>query len=157
MVPTGFSLSRVVFPSVPTELSLSVLRFSSFFFCLKDHGTPVWATGAEPVHLMDEVLSAALSTDNTVRRRAEATLSYLRSQRGFSVALAKRLASTAATAAGATGSCDPGGDAADEPVSRRQIGSLAGVLLQHFVTDLWEVADHSVLPQEDKEQVGQPG
>ena len=87
---------------------------------------------------MNDILSAALSTDNTIRRRAEATLSYLRTQRGFSVALAKRLSRT-------------GGDATDDPGG--QIGSLAGVLLQHFVTDLWEVADHSVLPREDKAQV----
>lgn len=88
---------------------------------------------------MDDILSAALSTDNTIRRRAEATLSYLRTQRGFPVALAKRLSRTGA-----------GGDA-DDPAG--QIASLAGVLLQHFVTDLWEVADPSVLPREDKAQV----
>lgn len=94
---------------------------------------------------MDDILSVALSTDNTLRRRGEATLNYLRTQRGFSVALAKRLASTTAAAGPAAGgdADDPGG----------QIGSLAGVLLQHFVADLWQVADHAVLPREDKAQV----
>lgn len=93
---------------------------------------------------MDDILSAALSTDNAIRRRAEATLSYLRTQRGFPVALAKRLSRTAAGGGGGDATTDdPGG----------QIGSLAGVLLQHFVADLWEVADHSVLPREDKAQV----
>lgn len=96
---------------------------------------------------MDDILSAALSTDNTVRRRAEATLSYLQTQRGFSVALAKRLSRTAAATSAA------GGDAAGDGDPGGQIGSLAGVLLQHFVTDLWEVAGHSVLPREDKAQV----
>lgn len=84
---------------------------------------------------MDDILSAALSTDNPTRRGAEATLSYLRTQRGFSVALAKRLSST-------------GGDD-DDPMG----STLAGVLLQHFVTDCWEAADQSVLPREDKAQV----
>lgn len=86
---------------------------------------------------MDAVLSAALSADNGVRRRAEATLSYLRTKRGFSIALAKRL-----------GHRDASGDDRGG-----QISSLAGLLLQHFVTDLWEVADHAVLPREDKSQV----
>lgn len=86
---------------------------------------------------MDKVLSEALSADNGVRRRAEATLSYAKTRRGFSIALAKRLGHK-----GASGD-DPGG----------QIASLAGLLLQHFVTDLWGVANHAVLPREDKSQV----
>lgn len=86
---------------------------------------------------MEKVLLAALSADNGVRRGAEATLKACRTTRGFSIALAERLGHK-----GASGD-DPGG----------QISSLAGLLLQHFVTDLWEVADHTILPREHKSQV----
>lgn len=103
------------------------------------------------------MLCAALSADNTVRRRAEAALSYARTQRGFAVALAKQLASNYYPRGGAYG--DDGDLARAAAATAERSGMwmpmrlMAGMLLQHFVRDRWELADDAVLPAEDKIQV----
>lgn len=104
---------------------------------------------------MDDVLSAALSADNTVRRTAEATLTYASTQRGWPVALAKRLSQNY-TSTYHHDSYDGGARAAerDDPTGGQRL--MAGMLLQHYVRDRWEVACPTTLPRGDKEQVGQP-
>lgn len=96
------------------------------------------------------MLSAALSADNTVRRKAEETLSYASTQRGWPVALAKRLSQN-------YGNDNNDGDNNNtairdaDPTGGQRL--MAGMLLQHFVRDRWEVACPTVLTQDDKAQV----
>ncbi|CAB1121157.1 unnamed protein product [Ectocarpus sp. CCAP 1310/34] len=105
---------------------------------------------------MDAVLCSALSADNTVRRGAEAALSYARTQRGFAIALAKQLASNYHPRGAYVGD---GNMARAAPAAERErdgmwmpMRLMAGMLLQHFVRDRWELADDAVLPAEDKIQ-----
>ncbi|CAM9873718.1 unnamed protein product, partial [Scytosiphon promiscuus] len=90
---------------------------------------------------MDELLTAALSGDNKVRRGAEATLRSAQAHRGFAIALARALAD---------GDGDRSLAARPEEEPKRL---MAGVLLQQFVRDRWELAGDIVLPREDKTQV----
>ncbi|CAN0194004.1 unnamed protein product, partial [Ectocarpus sp. 13 AM-2016] len=107
---------------------------------------------------MDAVLCSALSADNALRRGAEAALSYARTKRGFAIALAKQLASNYKYYP--RGAYDGDGDMARPAAAaaRERDGMwmpmrlMAGMLLQHFVRDRWELADDAVLPAEDKIQ-----
>lgn len=92
---------------------------------------------------MDELLTGALSGDNKVRRGAEVTLRSAQAHRGFAIALARALANGDGDRA-ASSSMRP-----EEEPKRL----MAGVLLQQFVRDRWEVAGDAVLPREDKSQV----
>lgn len=98
---------------------------------------------------MEEVLTAALSPDNAVRRKAEEHLSYATGQRGFAVALAERLSQAPGGGAGRA-IRDGSGIESDDAMAKRL---MAGVLLQHFVRDHWEQASYAVLPPDDKAQV----
>lgn len=93
---------------------------------------------------MDELLTGALSGDNKVRRGAEATLRSAQAHRGFAIALASALASGDGDRTGASATTRP-----EEEPKRL----MAGILLQQFVRDRWEVAGDVVLPREDKTQV----
>lgn len=113
---------------------------------------------------MEEVLTAALSPDNAVRRRAEEQLGYANSQRGFAVALAKKLSTSSAVpdATGGLSTMDggeaisgldgtlPGSSMMDTPTRL-----MAGMLLQKFVRDRWSRTSPALLPPEDKAQVSQ--
>lgn len=103
---------------------------------------------------MEQVLTAALSPDNEVRRTAEEHLSYATGQRGFAVALAERLSKAPATLRGGGGAGratdDGSGIESDNAIAKRL---MAGVLLQNFVRDHWEQAGYAVLPPDDKAQV----
>lgn len=124
---------------------------------------------------MEDVLKAALSPDNAVRRRAEQTLTYAKVQRGFAVALATKLSKNApshnkevgdesrAGAAGAPAERAMGPAGATKNRASSIVDDsftptrmMAGMLLQHFVRDHWGRAGHSILPPEDKAQVAVP-
>lgn len=109
---------------------------------------------------MEEVLTAALSPDNAVRRGAEDQLSYANGQRGFAVALAKKLSTTTtSSAASATSLSIVGGARGPDGALSRPDGMdtptrlMAGMLLQKFVRDRWSRSGPALLPAEDKAQV----
>lgn len=104
---------------------------------------------------MDEVIKAALSADNAVRRRAEDRLKIGSAQRGYAVALANILnINEGAPACDSPGTAAATGESrqAEDPVSLPK-RLMAGMLLQHFVRDSWERANNGLLPPEDKAQV----
>lgn len=100
---------------------------------------------------MDDVLSAALSADNTVRRKAEATLSYASTQRGWPVALAKRLSQNYVDDSIGISEAAGAADRDADPTGGQRL--MAGMLLQHYVRDRWVVACPTLLPRSDKAQV----
>lgn len=109
---------------------------------------------------MEEVLTAALSPDNAVRRRAEDQLSYANGQRGFAVALAKKLFTTTTSAASSATSLSIAGAASGMDGALSSPDSMdtptrlmAGMLLQKFIRDRWSRSDSALLPPEDKAQV----
>lgn len=107
------------------------------------------------------MLTAALSADNAVRRGAEDQLSYANGQRGFAVALAKKLSTTTtSSAASATTSLSIAGAARGPDGALSSPGGMdtptrlmAGMLLQKFVRDRWSRSGPALLPPEDKAQV----
>lgn len=107
------------------------------------------------------MLTAALSADNAVRRGAEEQLSYANGQRGFAVALAKKLSTTttssaasAATSPSIAGAArGPDGALSSPDGMDTPTRLMAGMLLQKFVRDRWSRSGPALLPPEDKAQV----
>ncbi|CAM9685830.1 unnamed protein product, partial [Discosporangium mesarthrocarpum] len=90
---------------------------------------------------LEALLAATLSPDNSIRRAAEEELKLATRQRGFACAVAFRLARSNQVSDGVS--------AASEGATRL----MSGVVLQHYVKDVWKGADDALLPQADKEQV----
>ncbi|CAM9445932.1 unnamed protein product [Choristocarpus tenellus] len=90
---------------------------------------------------LEEVLSDTLSPDNATRRAAEDELKLAAQRRGFACALALHLAQGAVQGPYGT------------DVHAHGIRLMSGVVLQHYVKDVWKGADVAVLPAEDKAQV----
>ena len=101
---------------------------------------------------MEDVLRDALSEDNAIRRTAEQRLSYGKLRRGYSVALARRLAKNAPPSGSVVG--DVSTSSADHMFMPKRL--LAGMLLQQFVQDHWAARGRLTIPPEDKAQVGDP-
>lgn len=98
---------------------------------------------------MNEVLAAALSSNNAVRREAESRIGHATGQRGFAVALASKLSTNFVD----NGSNGTTGMSACQQDSALRL--MAGSILQRFVRDCWEQPLlAAILPPEDKEQVG---